>query len=245
MFYLVEKAKLFLKKGYLLYRNGDFFQLPPLDISPEEHASLYNIAEQLVAYNGMFPQQPLTTSLAHLQLFLESMHYLITEYNEEMVSIQHAMSSSRTAEIYCIFHDMTPSTRHPFPFIKKRLKELGPSFPVVRYQPILKHSELVRVGKIQDYWYQLHINCTTNSSIQYQSMLVCIDPALALPCFLVTEEIGQEFLFFCAFDSEGHHNFGPCDFESVEEFFQAALPKAEEFFQHTTPQWLEDSEDEE
>lgn len=241
MFYLIEKANEFLKKGYLLYRNKDFFHLPPLDISSQEHASLYNIAQQISEYNGIFPHQPLTTSLAHLQLFLESMHCLITSYNEETISIQHVMSSSLTGKLYCIFQDMKPSARLPFPFIEKRRKAVGPSFPVVTYQPILIFSELVHVGRIQNYWYQLHINCKTDSNIQYQSMLICIDPSLAVPCFLVTEEIGEECLFFCSFDAEGHHNFGPCDFESVDEFFQAALPKAEEFFLNTKPKWLVES----
>ena len=245
MLYLIEKAQDFLKKGYLLYRNSDFFHLPPVDISPQEHAALYDICHQLVEQKGIFSYEPLVTSLSYLHVTLQAMHCIISEYNEEFVLVQHALYPEMKGKIYCLFTDMTPNFRPAYSFAKTKKKESAPQFPIVEYQPIITYSELVYCGTIHEYWYQLHVNCRTDSSIQYQSILVCIDPSRALPFFVVTEEIGMDCVFLCTFDSEGHHNYGVCTFDSVDEFLEAALPLVEEFLNHTEPERLSFNDSEE
>ena len=73
-YYIQEKVKKFLTSGYLLYRNQDFFHLPPVDLSPAEHQALYDICRQVMENKGFQSYFPISTSLAHIQLFVEMLH---------------------------------------------------------------------------------------------------------------------------------------------------------------------------
>ncbi|MAA79985.1 MAG: hypothetical protein CL916_12090 [Deltaproteobacteria bacterium] len=236
-YYIQEKAKKFLQSGYLLYRNQDFFHLPPVDISPEEHQALYDICGQIVEDKGFQSHYPVIASLEHIRMFVEMMHFQITLENEELIQIQHIINKHQPEFLYCIFTKTNPSKREPFHFSWKKEEVVHPMYPLVSYQPMLISSRMIKSGVIGDCWYQLHVDCKVNSSIQYQSLLLCIDPHRHQPCFIVSEEIGLDCLFFCSFDEEGHHNFGECDFETVDEFFAMAMPLIKTFLEETIPEY--------
>jgi hypothetical protein len=236
-YYIQEKAKNFLQSGYLLYRNKDFFHLPPVDLTPEEHQGLYDICTQIVENKGFQSFLPVTASLAHMHLFVEMNHFHIVAQDEESIEIAHIINRHQPEVLYCIFTDMRPPTRSPFPFSWGKPEKIEMMYPLVPYQPMIISSRLLRSGTIGSCWYQLHVDCRTDSSIQYQSLLLCMDPHRHQPCFVVSEEIGVDCLFFCSFDAQGHHNLGECNFDTVDDFFELAMPLVEKFLAETPPQY--------
>ena len=236
-YYIQEKAKKFRTSGYLLYRNQDFFHLPPVDLSPVEHQALYDICDQVIEGKGFSSYYPISVSLAHMQLFMEMLHFRITAQNEEAVQIQHILNKHKPELIYCIFTDTEATKREPFPFSWQNDGTVYPMYPLVSYQPMLISSRMLKSGPIGDCWYQLHVDCKVDSAIQYQSLLLCMDPHRHQPCFVVSEEIGLDCLFFCTFDEEGHHNMGECSFDTVDEFFDMAMPLVEKFLAETIPEY--------
>jgi hypothetical protein len=237
LIYILEKAEHFLKEGYLLYRNKDFFHQPPVDVTPEEHKAMYEICQQISDQKGVESFLPLSGGFADLQLFAQMMHCLIVDSDEESIQLQHALHPEMEGVLYCIFTDMTPSNRPVVRFPFERQPDSTPMYPLVEYQPMLISSRLIKSGAIQDCWYQLHIDCKTNSSIGYQSLLFCIDPSREQPCFIVSEEIGMDCLFLCTFDDSGHHNYGECSFETMDEFFEHSMLLLKDFLAQSTPEY--------
>ena len=140
-YYIQEKAKKFRTSGYLLYRNQDFFHLPPVDLSPVEHQALYDICDQVIEGKGFSSYYPISVSLAHMQLFMEMLHFRITAQSEEAVQIQHILNKHKPELIYCIFTDTAAPIREPFPFSWQNLRyrqtngSVGPSLlPLPRQQ---------------------------------------------------------------------------------------------------------------
>ena len=238
LFYLIQKSKQYLELGYLLYRNRDFFYQPPLDISTEEHEKLAQICQQIVGYGGTEGFEPIAgVSLSHIQIFAQMMHCHVVSSSAEEVFLQHSIQKELSIRLYCEFTNLVPMSRKPFVFTDTKSVNMSPTFPEVRYQPILKSSRLIKSGAIGECWYQLHTDCQTSGSISYQSLLLCIDLHKQLPCFIVSEEIGLECIFLCTFDSNGHHNLGAYEFASVDAFFATAFPLVEEFLEKTTPEY--------
>ena len=168
---------------------------------------------------------------------MEMLHFRIVAQNEESIQIEHIINKHQPEILYCIFTDTKPSKRKPYPFSWKKDDAVSAMYPLVSYQPIILSSRLLKSGPIGECWYQLHVDCTTESPIQYQSLLLCMDPHRHQPCFIVSEEVGLDCLFFCTFDAEGHHNFGECNFETVDEFFEAGMPLVETFLSKTIPEY--------
>ena len=196
-YYIQEKAKKFLDSGYLLFRNQDFFHLPPVDLDAEEHQALYDICSQVMDNKGFQSFYPISASLAHIHLFMEMLHFRIVAQNEESIQIQHIINKHQPEILYCIFTDTQPSKRKPYPFSWKKEDAVSAMYPLVEYQPIVLSSRLLKSGPIGECWYQLHVDCTTESSIQYQSLLLCMDPHRHQPCFIVSEEVGLDCLHDC------------------------------------------------
>ena len=104
-YYIQEKAKKFLTSGYLLYRNQDFFHLPPVDLSPAEHQALYDICRQIMENKGFQSYYPISASLAHIHLFMEMLHFRIVDQNEEAIQVQHIINKHKPELLYCILRD--------------------------------------------------------------------------------------------------------------------------------------------
>ena len=236
-YYIQEKVQKFLTSGYLLYRNQDFFHLPPVDISPDEHQALYDICIQIMENKGFQSHYPISASLAHIQVFVEMLHFQIVAQSEEAIQIQHIINKHQPEFIYCIFTDTDSSLREPFPFSWKRDETIHPMYPLLSYQPIIISSRMIKSGAVGHSWYQLHVDCKVDSAVQYQSLLLCMDPHRHQPCFVVSEEVGIDCLFFCSFDQDGHHNFGECNFDTVDDFFATAMPLVTMFLKETVPDY--------
>jgi hypothetical protein len=105
----------------------------------------------------------------------------------------------------------------------------------MKYRPAIKTAKPMKTFLVDNHIAVLLGDIEAEGYIQYHFALVVLDNETLEPCCFVTSEVNAlaqeqgsgDSHFLCAFDGEGHINYGSSnDWADIEKFTQAALKKA-------------------
>ena len=240
--YCVSKAKLLVQcENIDIFRKGDFFRQPSVDLSEMQLKGLLDVCQQSIQGRGFDFKEPLENiQIADAFHFAYLCHFSVVQQN-------FSSGANHIIELQCKHAIMETKLSIFVQSIKKEplyLPQNNPfdkdisvfQFPQLQFFPRIINASYFNEGWVEGCTYTVFHNCEAMSLIEYQYLLICYEPIKNSPCFIVSletsfeeksqsengilSEVQQEEIFFiCVFFSDTHKNLGVVSQKiSVQQF---------------------------